>query len=139
MKPFLNLLLVFVGLLLFMVNLSCKKSNDSFTTILGKWNIKIDTFFVGGLASNYEVIYSGKSGDYFNFSSNGKVYIMENSISDTFIYTLKSDSVLIQNFNSGYQGKCLFHSPSTHNIVISTGYYIFYGGGEFGRATYLYR
>lgn len=122
-----------------MVNLSCKKSNDSFTSIVGKWNIKIDTSFVGFGPLNREVIYSGKEGDYFNFNSNGKVYIMENSISDTLIYTLNPDSILIQNFSSGYEGKCLFHSPSTHNIVISTGYYIFYGGGEFGRTTYLYR
>ena len=45
----------------------------------------------------------------------------------------------IQNFSSGYEGKCLFHSPSTHNIVVSTGYYIFFGGRAFVRTSYLYR
>ena len=137
MKPFLNPLLVIAGLLIF--NLSCKKNNDKPTSILGKWNIQIDSSFVGAFASNHEVIYSGKPGDYFNFNSDGHIYTKEDSILDTLTYTLSSDSILIKNFSSGYEGKCLFKSPSTHNIVISSGYFIFYGGGTFGRTIYLYR
>ena len=137
MKSVLNSLLAITGLLIF--NLSCNKNNDKPTSILGKWNIQIDTSFVGVGGSNHEVIYSGKQGDYFNFNSDGHVYTKENSILDAFTYTLSSDSILIKNFSSGYEGKCLFESPSTHNIVISSGYFSFYGGGTFGRTIYLYR
>ena len=137
MKKFLNLLLLITGLLIF--NLSCKKNSDSPTSILGKWNIQIDTFFVGGLASNHEVIYYGQLGDYVDFNSDGNLYTKENSILDTLTYTLSSDSIIIQNFSNGYEGKCLFKSPSTHNIVISSGYFIFFGGGTFGRSIDLYR
>jgi hypothetical protein len=137
MKPFLNSFLAIAGLLIF--NLSCKKTNDTPSSILGKWNIKIDTSFVGSMASNHEVIYSGKSGDYFYFNSDGHLYIKENSILDTLAYKLSLDSVLIENFTFGYEGKCVFNLPSTHNLVISSGYFWFYGGGTFGRTIYLYR
>ena len=137
MKRFLNLILVIAALLIF--NWSCKKNNDGTSSILGKWNIQIDTSFVGSFASNHEVIYSGKSGDYFYFNSDGHLYTKENSILDTLAYTLSLDSVLIENFTFGYKGKCVFNLPSTHNLVISSGYFWFYGGGTFGRTIYLYR
>jgi len=106
---------------------------------MGKWNIQIDTSFVGDGGLNHEVIYSEEPGDYFNFNSDGYVSTREDSILDTLTYTLSSDSILIKNFSSGYEGKCLFKSPSTNNIVISSGYYNFYGGGIFGRTIYLSR
>jgi len=126
-----------MALLIF--NLSCKKNNNNPTSIIGKWNIQIDTSFVGEGGLNHVVIYSGKSGDYFNFNSDGRTYTKEDSILDTLTYTLSSDSILIKNFSSGYEGKCLFKSPSSGNIVISTGYFNFFGGGTFGRTIYLYR
>lgn len=137
MKPALNSLLVIAVLSIF--NLSCNKNNDTPTSIYGRWNIQIDSSFVGEGATNHEVIYSGKPGDYFIFNPDGHVYTKENSMLDTFTYTLSSDSILIKNFSSGYEGKCLFQSPSTHNIVISSGYFSFFGGGIFGRTIYLYR
>ena len=137
MKKFLNLLLLITGLLIF--NLSCKKNSDSPNSILGKWNIQIDTFFVGEGASNHERIYYGQLGDYFDFNSDGHLYTRENSVVDTLDYTLSSDSIIIQNFSDGYEGKCLFKSPSAHNIVISSGYFNFFGGGTFGRSIYLFR
>jgi hypothetical protein len=136
MKAFLNSFLAILGLLIF--NLSCKKNNDIPSSILGKWNIKIDTSFTGSLALNHMVIYSGESGDYFYFNSDGHLYTKESSILDTLTYTLSSDSVLIENFTFGYEGKCLFNL-STHNLIISSGYFWFYGGGTFGRTIYLYR
>ena len=137
MKKFLNWLAAIAGLLIF--TLSCKKNKETPSSILGKWNIKIDTSFAGELASNHEVIYSGKPGDYFNFNSDGKVYIRENSLLDTLTYTVSSDSILIPNFNFAYEGKCRFKSASTDTIVISTGYFVFFGAGTFGRTVYLYR
>lgn len=137
MKKDINSLLVIAGLLI--LNLSCNKNNDKPISVFGKWSIQIDTSFVGEGALNHEVIYYGKSGDYFNFNSDGHIYTKENSILDTLTYTLSSDSILIKNFSSGYKGKCLFKLPTAHNIVISSGYFNFYGGGTFGRTIYLYR
>jgi hypothetical protein len=137
MKPALNSILVIAGLLIFI--LSCNKNKDKPASIFGKWSIQIDTSFVGVGAFNHEVIYSGKPGDYFNFNPDGHIYTKEDSVLDTLTYTLSSDSILIKNFSSGYEGEGLFRSPSTNHIVISSGYFNFYGGGTFGRAIYLYR
>jgi len=140
MKLILNSLVV-IGVLITFKKLSCRENNDKSASIFGKWNIKIDTSFVGQGASNHEVIYSGKSGDYFNFNSDGHIYIRENSILDTLTYTISSDSVLIKNFSPPYEGKCMLESVSTHNIVISSGYFFTYQyhGQTFGRTIYLYR
>lgn len=135
MKPFLNLIFIIAGVLI--LGSSCKKKNEATTSIQGKWNIKIDSSYTGGGFYNHEASYVGQSGDYFNFNSDGHVYIMENSILDTLIYTLSSDSIGIQNFGSGV-GKCRVPSPSAHNIVITSGLFIT-PNGEFGRTVYLTR
>ena len=135
MRPFLNLLFIIAGVLI--LESSCTKKNDAPISILGKWNIKIDSSYTGAGLSNHEASYVGQSGDYFNFNSNGYVYIIENSILDTLIYTLSSDSIGIQNFGSGI-GKCRVPTPSAHNIVITSGLFIT-PNGEFGRTVYLTR
>lgn len=135
MKSLLNLLFIITGSLIF--GLSCTKNNDVPASILGKWNIEIDSSYVGVGAGNHKVSYAGRSGDYFNFSPDGHIYIMENSILDTLIYTSVSDSIFVQNFGSG-EGKCQFQSPSTKNLVI-TSEYSYTPGGTFGRTVYLTR
>jgi hypothetical protein len=134
MKPFLILLFI-AGL--FMFGLSCTKSNDMPKSIVGKWNIKIDSFYVGAGLSNHGVTYVGQSNDYFNFSSDGHVYIKENSVLDTLTYTLSSNSILVKNFGSG-DGKGEFQSLSTENMIIRSAYF-YTPGGIFGRTVSLTR
>jgi hypothetical protein len=135
MKPFLILLFMAIGL--FMFALSCTKNNDMPKSIAGKWNIKIDSFYVGAGLSNHGVTYIGQSTDYFNFSSDGHVYINENSVLDTLTYTLSSNSILVKNFGSG-NGKGVLQSPSTQTLIISSGYF-YTPGGVFGRTVSLTR
>jgi hypothetical protein len=135
MKPFLILLFMAIGL--FMLALSCTKNNDVPKSIVGKWNIKIDSFYVGAGLSNHGVTYVGQSNDYFNFSSDGHVYIKENSVLDTLTYTLSSNSILVKNFGSG-DGKGEFQSLSTENMIIRSAYF-YTPGGIFGRTVSLTR
>ncbi len=79
----------------------------------------------------------GRPGDYFNCSSDGHVYIMENSISDTLAYTADSDSILIENFGSG-EGKGKFKSALTKTLIITSGI-LMTPGGTFTRTVYLTR
>lgn len=135
METFLHSLFITVALLI--LGSSCNKNNYIPLSILGKWNIKIDSYYVGVGVSNHEVSYVGRPGDYFNFRSDGQVYIMENSISDTLKYTSGSDSIFIQNFGSG-EGKGKFQSALTKNLVISSGIFMT-PGGTFARTVYLTR
>lgn len=135
MKPFLTLLFIIAGVLI--LGSSCTKKSDSPTSILGKWNIKIDSSSTGVGSGYHPVAYVGQPGDYFNFKSDGHVYISENSVLDTRMYTLSSDSIVIQNFSFA-EGKCRVPSPSTHNLVITSGHFIT-PGGDFGRTVYLAR
>ena len=135
MKPFLNLLFIILGVLI--LGPSCAKKNDAPTSILGKWNIKIDSSYTGGGFTNHEASYVGQAGDFFNFNSDGHIYIKENSIFDTLNYTLSSGALIVQNF--GYdEGKCQVSSPTTNSLIISSGYFIT-PNGEFGRTVYLTR
>lgn len=136
MKSLLNSLLALVAFLIF--NLSCQKNNNTPTSILGKWNIQIDSTYTGVGAGNHQVTYYGQLGDYFNFSSDGHIYSSENSIRDTLSYSVSSDSIMIPYFGGGGIGKGLITSASTHSLIISSGYF-FTPGGTFGRTVYLTR
>lgn len=135
MKRFLILLFITIGL--FMFGLSCTKNNNMPKSIVGKWNIKIDSFYVGAGLSNHGVAYVGRSNDYFNFSSDGRVYINENSVLDTLTYTLSSNSILVENFGSG-DGKGKLQSSATQNMIIRSAYF-YTPGGIFGRTVSLTR
>jgi len=135
MKPFLNSIFFILGVLI--LGTSCTKKNDAPTSILGKWNIKIDSSFTGGGFANHEASYVGQAGDFFNFNSDGYIYIKENSIFDTLNYTLSSGSLMVQNFGYG-EGKCQVSSSTTNSLKISSGYFTT-PNGEFGRTVYLTR
>jgi hypothetical protein len=135
MKSLVNFLLLAFALVIF--QFSCTKSNNTPQSIMGKWNIKIDSSYVGVASNNHKIVYIGQSGDYFNFSSDGHVYIKENSILDTLIYALSSDSIWIKNFGSGV-GKGQFQTASTRNLIISSGYF-YSPAGAFGRTVFLTR
>ena len=138
MKPLLNPLFLIVVFLIFLS--SCKKSSSiTLESIIGKWNIQRDSTYAGIGSGNHQVIYSGRPGDYFNFTSGGHIYSMENSILDTLSYTISSDSVMIPDFGyGGGVGKGQFQSASTNSLIISSET-IITPGGIFGRTVSLTR
>lgn len=137
MKSLLNSLIAIAVLLIFIS--SCKKSaSNAPESIIGKWNIQKDSTYTGVGLGNHQVTYNGQTGDHFNFSSNGHIYSMENSILDTLSYSINSDSVMIPYFVGDAVGKGLIAYPSIHTLIISSGYFLT-PGGVFGRTVYLYR
>lgn len=138
MKSLLNPLFLIVVFLIFLS--SCKKSSPfTLDSIIGKWNIQRDSTSVGVGSGYHRVIYSGQPGDYFNFTPDGHIYSMENSILDTFSYTISSGSIMIPDFGyGGGVGKGRFQSSSDRSLTISSGY-IITPGGIFGRTVSLKR
>lgn len=128
---------LFVIIIFFILLPSCKKIGPE--SVIGKWNIQKDSTYAGVGIGNHQVIYSGQPDDYFNFTSDGHIYSMENSILDTLSYTISSDSVMIPDFGyGGGIGKGKIQSSSTHSLIISSGYFLT-PGGIFGRTVYLKR
>lgn len=138
MKSLLNPLFLIVVFLIFLS--SCKKSSSlTLESIIGNWNIQRDSTYAGIGSGNHQVIYSGLPGDYFNFTSDGHIYYMENLIPDTLSYTVSSGSVIIPDFGyGGGIGKGKIQSSSTHSLIIGSGY-LLTPGGIFGRTVYLKR
>ena len=75
---------------------SCKRDSvDSSATIFGKWNVLNDSTFEGVGISNHPANYTGKTGDYFDFRNDGKLYIKEGLKLDTSIYKLTSNTTIL--------------------------------------------
>jgi hypothetical protein len=79
---------------------SCKKSNQSPavpTSIVGKWKLVNDSLVsgVGPIVTGSN--YIGKSGDYFDFETNNKLYIKERANLDSSAYQVTSDSTIVLN------------------------------------------
>ncbi len=110
-----NLALFTSALFIIICLFSCKKTNDGMQTttktgtggsgnnqtnysgvvpIDGKWGVKSDSVFSSIGAFGTEKTYTGKTGDYFNFSNDGKLYIKEGANLDTFTYKMLTDSTL---------------------------------------------
>jgi hypothetical protein len=84
--------------------ISCSKSsnrqsitnlNDSNYSILHTWNIVYDSTYSGIGLGNHLVLYTGKAGDYFDFNSNGNLYIGEGPNRSTLSYTIINNTTLI--------------------------------------------
>jgi hypothetical protein len=70
------------------------------TSIIGKWNLVNDSL-VWGVGPNVTTTnYIGKSGDYFNFEANNKLYIKEGANLDSSVYQVMSDSTVVLDVNS---------------------------------------
>ena len=135
MKSSLNSLFVIIVFFFFLS--SCKKIGPG--SIIGKWSIQKDLTYVGVGSNNHSVTYSGQPDDYFNFTSDGRLYCRENSVLDTLSYTVSSGSVMIPNFGyGGGVGKGKIQSSSTHSLIISSAN-IITPGGVFGRTVSLKR
>ena len=91
---------------------SCEKtavSNDESSltgaTILGKWNIISDSSYAGIGINNHPVNYTGVAGDYYDFRTDGNVYIKEGPAFDTLSYSNVSDTAItIQAFGGNFNG-----------------------------------
>lgn len=120
-------------------SISCKKGVA--TGIVGQWSIITDSGFSGVGVNNHEVIYNGRPGDYFDFRSDGLLYIKEGAALDTLPYKLFSDSTLyIQSF-----GLILNGVPPTDTLRLTSSAaristpLALTPGGEFGRTVDLSR
>ncbi|MGI4728986.1 MAG: hypothetical protein ACRYGB_10480 [Janthinobacterium lividum] len=140
-------------LILVVVLLSCRKNPQetmticpepigSTATVIGKWKIVTDSNFVGAGFTNHELNYAGQAGDYFEFSSDGKLYSKEGIKMDTSVYQLTSDTtILIPSFgvtaNGVTQTSRLTNFTATHLTI--TAHTVNTPGGLFGRKVNLSR
>ena len=81
--------------------LSCKKTDQGMVgdykgvvSIQGKWSVKSDSVTSGVGPVVTPKTYVGKTGDYFYFDTNNKLYTKEGTVLDTFSYTILTDSTL---------------------------------------------
>ena len=114
-------------------------SND---TIFGKWNLVTDSASVDVGFNNHLIAYTGKAGDYFDFRADNHVYIKEDTVLDTLIYTpLKDSTIIISSF--GITGNGI--PDTTHIYGLSASHAILYApevitpGGAFYRKVELKR
>lgn len=74
---------------------SCKKNSNeppATPTILADWKLASDTVTIG---SDLDLAYQGLSGDYYNFSPDGKLYVNEGKYGrDTAEYALVGDTAI---------------------------------------------
>ncbi|MGI4749538.1 MAG: hypothetical protein ACRYFB_02795 [Janthinobacterium lividum] len=122
---------------------SCKKDvADINATILGKWNVLNDSIFEGVGISNHPANYTGKTGDYFDFRNDGKLYIKEGLKLDTSTYQLTSDTtILIPAFGitlNGVTEASHITNLTTHYAAV-TAPTVATPGGLFGRKVDLSR
>jgi len=90
--------LAFLAVLLYLT--ACHKTavssdEDESSGITGKWNLVSDSTYWGVGSGNHPVDYTGVAGDYFDFSTNGYVYIDEGAVQDTLTYRMVTDSSII--------------------------------------------
>jgi hypothetical protein len=94
MKPFYTT----IAAAMLMVSLfSCKRvapdccgANPTALSVAGQWNIVADTIYSGVNTGANPAIYVGQSGDYFDFRTDGYVYIKEGASLDTLSYNMFS-------------------------------------------------
>jgi hypothetical protein len=95
--------------LLSLMQISCRKdnsTNNTIATIVAKWNLVNDSSgTIGSLNPiyNYSNNYIGAPADYYEFRTNGSVYIKEGINLDTMGYKIDSTVVsFYPQFNSGH-------------------------------------
>jgi hypothetical protein len=112
------------------------------TVLLGKWAILNDSSWTGAGYSNHAVDYEGKTGDYFNFSTDGNVYTREGAVLDTLSYHLLADSsIVIASFGiilNGIPETSYITTLTAHKVTIVAPL-VSTPGGEFGRKVNLTR
>jgi hypothetical protein len=121
---------------------SCKNSvvNPS-TSITGRWSIKVDSTTSGiGPVQNVQ-IYLGKSGDYFDFRSDNKLYIKEGSTLDTLAYKIVSDNKITISIvgSADIAENCFIDALTPTSATINFFPYLVNPGGNTAKMVYLAR
>ncbi len=103
---------------------ACKKTdNNNLGSVVGRWNVvNVETSGVN---------YTGKNGDYFEFTANGSLYTKEGTALDTFTYSMRADTAIILTPPPITHGLSVFGSITTftaHRLVINGPYPITPGG-----------
>ncbi len=126
---------------------SCKKETlnniDIKPGMTGKWNVITDSTFSGVGLNNHPVNITGQAGDYFDFRTDGNLYIKEDITLETLSYTLTSDTtIVIDSFGgitlNGVPGTCFITDLMAHTVTI-TAPFLATPGGVFGRKVQLNR
>jgi hypothetical protein len=139
-----NRLIIFVTVALIFIITSCKKELQSNgTTISGKWNVLTDSSFAGVGAGNHAVNYTGQPGDFFDFKSDGYLYIKEGSNTNKLSYTITSDTtIVIDSFGgvtlNGVSNTNFITNLTAHSVTITAPFFAT-PGGVFGRKVSLAR
>jgi hypothetical protein len=100
----------------------CCGLNPAPLAIAGKWNIVGDTTYSGVNTGANPTIYSGQPGDYFDFRTDGHVYIKEGAAMDTLSYNqLTTTSVSISSFtqkNTTAIDTCTIAAFTLHHSIV---------------------
>ena len=125
----------------------CASCHKSFTKadagdIPGQWNIIVDSIPEGVGPDSHIDAYLGKAGDYYDFHSDNKLYIMEAGVLSVYPYHIDSDTMLTiilsyQPSDSVAQQYHIYH-PATSSLILATGW-LYTPGNIIGRAVYLTR
>ncbi len=126
------------------VHFSCGKtysSKQNTFLISGKWNVLIDSNYKGcTCVSNGLEIYKGGNGDYYDFNSDGNLYIKEGNVLDTLSYHVFSDTtMIIATFGAIFNGipdTCHISNFTAHTLIITAPVQVS-PAGEFGRTVHL--
>ena len=131
--------------------ISCSKSSnrllttnspDSSYTILHTWSIIYDSTYSGAGSGNDLVTHYGKVGDYFDFNSDGNLYIREGTNRTTVSYTIINNTTLIiSTFGitiNGIPDSTYATGLDGHHATLLTPFFAT-PGGIFGRKVQLVR
>ncbi len=82
--------------------ISCKKEYSD--AIAGRWNIVTDSSFVGQSPPFFNPgaghVYKGITSDYYDFRTDGRLYIKEGAYSDTLTYQVRPDKHITFVYNT---------------------------------------
>jgi len=90
--------------------------------LAGKWNVVTDTVYAGVNTGGNPAVYVGQPGDYFDFATDGHVYIKEGATLDTLTFQLVSGTQInIVSFTAMFKNQietCLISPITSHSTGI---------------------
>jgi len=104
---------------------ACNKDGSKIPApaVVGTWNLVSDSGFSGIGPNNQPFSYRGQPGDYFDFRTNGRLYIKEGASADTTDYQLLSDSTLriggVGIVLNGLQALSKIENLTAHTLTLS--------------------
>lgn len=109
-------------------------STSGNVSVVGQWNIGADTTYTGVSTGTNPIIYPGVSGDYYDFTSGGILYIKEGKKLDTLSYNQVSDiEVDIKSFVTPNVVSAVAISSSSPNVIFLNSTLVKSAGGPLQR------